>query len=135
MSKFMEEFKAFALKGNVLDMAVGVIIGAAFKAIVDSLVADIISPILGCLGGVNFTDMALVLFDGKVSIGWGNFVMAIINFIIMAFVLFNIVRTANKVKAMTEKKEEEPEPEAEPEPTKEEVLLTEIRDALKDLKK
>ncbi len=135
MGKFMEEFKAFALKGNVLDMAVGVIIGAAFKAIVDSLVADIISPILGCLGGVNFTDMALVLFDGKVSIGWGNFVMAIINFIIMAFVLFNIVRTANKVKAMTEKKEEAPEPEAEPEPTKEEVLLTEIRDALKDLKK
>ena len=63
MGKFMEEFKAFALKGNVLDMAVGVIIGAAFKAIVDSLVADIISPILGCLGGVNFTDMALVLFD------------------------------------------------------------------------
>ena len=134
MGKFMEEFKAFALKGNVLDMAVGVIIGAAFKAIVDSLVADIISPILGCLGGVNFTDMALVLFDGKVSIGWGNFVMAIINFLIMAFVLFNIVRAANKVKAMTEKKEE-PEPEAEPEPTKEEVLLTEIRDALKDLKK
>ena len=135
MGKFMEEFKAFALKGNVLDMAVGVIIGAAFKAIVDSLVADIISPILGCLGGVNFTDMALVLFDGKVSIGWGNFVMAIINFIIMAVVLFNIGRAANKVKAMTEKKEEEPEPEAEPEPTKEEVLLTEIRDALKDLKK
>ena len=134
MGKFMEEFKAFALKGNVLDMAVGVIIGAAFKAIVDSLVADIISPILGCLGGVNFTDMALVLFDGKVSIGWGNFVMAIINFLIMAFVLFNIVRAANKVKALTEKKEE-PEPEAEPEPTKEEVLLTEIRDALKDLKK
>ena len=135
MGKFMEEFKAFALKGNVLDMAVGVIIGAAFKAIVDSLVADIISPILGCLGGANFTDMALVLFDGKVSIGWGNFVMAVINFIIMAFILFNIVRTANKVKAMTEKKKEEPEPEAEPEPTKEEVLLTEIRDALKDLKK
>ena len=134
MGKFMEEFKAFALKGNVLDMAVGVIIGAAFKAIVDSLVADIISPILGCLGGVNFTDMALVLFDGKVSIGWGNFVMAIINFIIMAFVLFNIVRTANKVSEMTKKKEE-PEPEAEPEPTKEEVLLTEIRDALKELKK
>ncbi len=125
----MEEFKAFALKGNVLDMAVGVIIGAAFKAIVDSLVADIISPILGCLGGVNFTDMALVLFDGKVSIGWGNFVMAIINFIIMAFVLFNIVRTANKVSEMS-KKPEEPEPEAEPEPSKEEVLLTEIRDLL-----
>lgn len=134
MGKFMEEFKAFALKGNVLDMAVGVIIGAAFKAIVDSLVADIISPILGCFGGVNFTDMALVLFDGKVSIGWGNFVMAIINFIIMAFVLFNIVRTANKVSEMSKKKEE-PEPEAEPEPTKEEVLLTEIRDALKELKK
>ena len=129
MGKFMEEFKAFALKGNVLDMAVGVIIGAAFKAIVDSLVADIISPILGCLGGVNFTDMALVLFDGKVSIGWGNFVMAIINFIIMAFVLFNIVRTANKVSEMN-KKAEEPEPEAEPEPSKEEVLLTEIRDLL-----
>ena len=134
MGKVMEEFKAFALEGNVLDMAVGVIIGAAFKAIVDSLVADIISPILGCLGGVNFTDMALVLVDGKVSIGWGNFVMAIINFIIMAFVLFNIVRTANKVAEMSKKKEE-PEPEAEPEPTKEEVLLTEIRDALKELKK
>ena len=130
MGKFMEEFKAFAFKGNVLDMAVGVIIGAAFKAIVDSLVADIISPILGCLGGVNFTDMALVLFDGKVSIGWGNFVMAIINFFIMAFVLFNLVRTANKLREMTEKKEEEA-PEEEPEPTKEEVLLTEIRDLLK----
>ena len=134
MGKFMEEFKAFAFKGNVLDMAVGVIIGAAFKAIVDSLVADIISPIIGCLVGANFTDMALVLFDGKVSIGWGNFVMAIINFFIMAFVLFNLVRTANKLREMTEKKEEEA-PEEEPEPTKEEVLLTEIRDALKELKK
>ena len=134
MGKFMEEFKAFAFKGNVLDMAVGVIIGAAFKAIVDSLVADIISPIIGCLVGANFTDMALVLFDGKVSIGWGNFVMAIINFFIMAFVLFNLVRTANKLREMTAKKEEEA-PEEEPEPTKEEVLLTEIRDALKDLKK
>ena len=134
MGKFMEEFKAFALKGNVLDMAVGVIIGAAFKAIVDSLVADIISPIIGCLVGANFTDMAVVLFDGKVTIGWGNFVMAIINFFIMAFVLFNLVRTANKLREMTEKKEEEA-PEEEPEPTKEEVLLTEIRDALKELKK
>ena len=134
MGKFMEEFKAFAFKGNVLDMAVGVIIGAAFKAIVDSLVADIISPIIGCLVGANFTDMAVVLFDGKVTIGWGNFVMAIINFFIMAFVLFNIVRTANKLRELN-KKEEAPEPEAEPEPTKEEVLLTEIRDALKDLKK
>ena len=134
MGKFMEEFKAFAFKGNVLDMAVGVIIGAAFKAIVDSLVADIISPIIGCLVGANFTDMALVLFDGKVSIGWGNFVMAIINFFIMAFVLFNLVRTANKLREMTAKKEEEA-PEEEPEPTKEEVLLTEIRDALKELKK
>ena len=134
MGKFMEEFKEFAFKGNVLDMAVGVIIGAAFKAIVDSLVADIISPIIGCLVGANFTDMAVVLFDGKVTIGWGNFVMAIINFFIMAFVLFNLVRTANKLREMTEKKEEEA-PEEEPEPTKEEVLLTEIRDALKELKK
>ena len=135
MGKFMEEFKAFAFKGNVLDMAVGVIIGAAFKAIVDSLVADIISPIIGCLVGANFTDMAVVLFDGKVTIGWGNFVMAIINFFIMAFVLFNIVRTANKLRELNKKEEAEPEPEEEPEPTKEEVLLTEIRDALKDLKK
>ena len=134
MSKYMDEFKAFALKGNVLDMAVGVIIGAAFKGIVDSLVADIISPVLGVIVGVNFSDMAVTLFDGKVSIGWGNFVMAIINFVIMAFVLFNIVRGANKIADAT-KKPEEPKEEKEPEPTKEEVLLTEIRDALKDLKK
>lgn len=121
----LQEFKDFIQRGNVLDLAVAVIIGGAFGAIVTSLVDDIITPIIGVLmGGVNFSGMGIEI--GDALIGYGNFIQAIINFLIIAFVLFMIVKAANAAK-----KEEEAAPAAPPEPTKEEVLLTEIRDLLK----
>ncbi len=107
MKKFMEEFKAFINRGNVIDMAVGVIIGGAFKTIVDSLVTDIINPLIGCIGGLDFTAYKLPL-KGEAVLNYGNFITAIINFLIMAFVIFLIISTINKVSAkMTKKKEEE----------------------------
>ena len=138
MKGFMEEFKTFAMKGNVLDMAVAVIIGGAFGTIITSLVEDIIMPLLGILlGAMNIAELAFTvpnpLGGDPVSVLYGNFLQKVLNFILIAFSVFLIVKAANK---MTAKKEEEaPEEEAEPEPTKEEILLTEIRDALKDLKK
>lgn len=99
------------MRGNVLDLAVGVIIGAAFQAIVTSLTTDIISPILGLFGGMNFDQYALTI--GDVSIGYGKFLTAVINFIIMAFVIFLIVKLVNKIMAIG-KKPEEPEEPAEP---------------------
>ena len=117
-----QEFKAFIAKGNVLDLAVAVIIGGAFGAIVTSLVNDIIMPIIGIiLGGKDFTTLALNV--GDASITYGNFIQAIINFLIIAFVIFMIVRTANKTK-----EEAPPPPPAGP---SSEDLLTEIRDLLK----
>ena len=107
MKKFFDEFKAFISRGNVMDMAVGVIIGASFKAIVDSLVADIINPLLGLFGGMNFSDYKLKLI-GDATLNYGNFITAIINFVIMAFVIFCIVKFMNGVSArFTKKKEEE----------------------------
>ena len=111
MKKFFSEFKTFIMRGNVLDLAVGVIIGAAFQAIVTSLTTDIISPILGLFGGMNFDQYALTI--GDVSIGYGKFLTAVINFIIMAFVIFLIVKLVNKIMAIG-KKPEEPEEPAEP---------------------
>lgn len=98
MKKFFGEFKTFIMRGNVLDLAVGVIIGAAFQAIVTSLTSDIISPILGLFGGMNFDQYALTI--GDVSIGYGKFLTAVINFIIMAFVIFLIVKLVNKIMAI-----------------------------------
>lgn len=98
MKKFMEEFKTFINKGNVMDMAVGVIIGAAFKAIVDSLVNDIISPILGIAGGVDFSAVKIHLI-GDSYINIGNFINAVINFILMALILFLIVKFMNRATA------------------------------------
>ena len=104
----IQEFKAFIAKGNVLDLAVAVIIGGAFGAIVTSLVNDIIMPLIGViLGGTDFTTLAITV--GDASITYGNFIQAIINFLIIAFVIFMIVRTANNAK-----KKEEPKPAAEP---------------------
>ena len=125
MKKFMEEFKTFAMRGNVMDMAVGVIIGGAFKAIVDSLVGDIISPLLGSLMGTALAEKAVEI--NGASLTWGAFVTAIINFIIVAFVLFLVIKAVNAMK-----KKEEPAPEPEPEPVKsdETLLLEEIRDLL-----
>ena len=119
----IQEFKAFIAKGNVLDLAVAVIIGGAFGAIVTSLVNDIIMPLIGViLGGTDFTTLAITF--GEASITYGNFIQAIINFLIIAFVIFMIVRTANNMK---KQEEEAPAPAG---PTTEE-LLAEIRDLLK----
>ena len=108
MKKFLEEFKTFALKGNVMGMAVGVIIGAAFQAIVSSLVSDIISPLLGSFAGMNF-DTLSVSINGS-TLAYVKFITAVINFLIMAFVLFMIVKTINKISSMLhEEKVEENE--------------------------
>ena len=129
--KLLDEFKAFALKGNVVDMAVGIIIGAAFGKIVTSLVNDIILPPIGLLmGGVDFKDLTIVLKEvvGKnpaVTINYGNFIQVIIDFLIVAFAIFMVI----KAMAMAKRKETAA-PEA-PAPSKEEILLTDIRDLLK----
>ena len=108
MKKFMKEFREFAMQGNVLDMAVGVIIGAAFGAIINSLVNDIISPLIGLLFDTDFS--ALVATVGNVEIAYGAFITAIINFILIALVLFCIIKAANKAKDAASKKEPEAEP-------------------------
>ncbi len=129
MKKFLTEFKEFIAKGNVMNMAVGIIIGAAFTAIVNSLVADIITPILGLIiGGLDFSTLSFGI--GEANIMYGNFIQAIITFLLTALVIFWIMKAINKMMTMN-KKEEAPEPEAEPEPTNEEKLLAEIRDLLK----
>ena len=120
------EFKKFAFKGNVIDLAVGVVIGAAFGKIVSSLVKDIITPLLGMvLGGVDFTDLKITF--GKSSIMYGNFIQTIFDFLIIAAAIFMFVKVFNK---LTSKKRRRKEEEI-PEPTKEEELLGEIRDLLK----
>ncbi len=133
MKKLLEEFKEFALKGNVMDMAVGVIVGGAFSSIVSALTDNILNPIIACICG---TEIGLVSPLGNTGqvINWGAFISAIINFLILAFVLFLILKAVNKMTALT-KKEEEPEPEAEPEPSEEVKLLTEIAAELKKLNK
>lgn len=134
----MQDFKAFAMRGNVIDMAVGVIIGAAFGKIVSSLVADIIMPPIGLLvGGVNFTDLSwtmkpAVILDGvqktaAVTLNYGNFLQATFDFIIIAFAIFIFIKMITN---LTKKKEETPA--TPPTPSKEEVLLSEIRDLLKE---
>lgn len=133
MKKFFEEFKAFALKGNMMDMAIGVIIGGAFSTLVTSLTDNLISPILGILGKVNFDAMMWDVFgDGKLVFKYGAFITAIINFLIMAFVLFCIVKAMNKLMEMGKHEEAAPaEPEAPAAPTQEELLA----DILAELKK
>ena len=136
MGKFIEEFKAFAVKGNAVDMAVGVIIGGAFGKIVSSIVDDIIMPPIGYLiGGVNFSDLKVVLpaiIEGQESatINYGNFIQTLIDFIIIAFCVFMLVKGINKLKKKEEEKPAAPAPA--PEPSAEEKLLTEIRDLLKN---
>ncbi len=105
MKGFFGEFKKFILRGNVIDLAVGVIIGAAFQAIVTSLVDDIISPLIGLVANTDLSDMVSVV--NGVEIKWGSFITAIINFIIMAFVIFLIVKGINKMVELGKKKEEE----------------------------
>ena len=135
MAKFIQEFKEFAVKGNVMDMAVGVIIGGAFGKIVSSLVADIIMPPIGwIIGGVNFSDLKYELpavIDGQepATIAYGSFIQSCIDFLIIAFCIFLMIKGITKLtKKKEEPKAEEPAPA--PEPTAEEKLLTEIRDLL-----
>ncbi len=131
--KLVDEFKSFVMKGNVIDMAVGIIIGLAFGKIVSSVVADIIMPPIGLLlGGVNFTDLKVVLKAATetvpaVSINYGNFIQVTIDFLIIAFVIFMLIKAMNVMK----RKEVAAPPPAPPALTKEEILLTEIRDLLK----
>lgn len=108
MKSFMNEFKEFAMRGNVMDMAVGIIIGAAFTAIVTSLVDDIISPLIGLFVKVDFTDLAANVMG--VDIRYGAFIMAIINFVIVAFVLFCIIKAMNKAAKLGKKEEEDAAP-------------------------
>jgi len=131
MKKFLEEFKAFALKGNVMDMAIGVIIGGAFSSIVAALTENILNPIIACLGG---TEIGLVTPLGNTGqvINWGAFISAILNFLILAFVLFLILKAVNKMMTIG-KKEEEPAPEPDPEPSDEVKLLTAICEELHKL--
>lgn len=125
---FFGEFKEFIARGNVMDMAVGVIIGGAFSAITSSLINDIIMPLLGILtGSISFADLSVEI--GGAVVTYGNFVQAVLNFLVMAFVVFCLVKAMN---SFHRKKEEVPaEPAPEPEPSNEEKLLTEIRDLLK----
>ena len=137
----LKEFKDFAMRGNVIDLAVGVIIGGAFGKIVASLVADVIMPPIGLLvGGVNFTDLkcdlkAAEVVDGvekaAVTLNYGNFLQVTFDFIIVAFAIFMFIKGMNR---LNRKKEEAPAPAAPPAPSKEELLLTEIRDLLKEKK-
>ncbi len=136
----MQEFKEFAVKGNVVDMGVGIVIGAAFTSIVNSLVADIINPIIGVItGGIDFSNLFINLGEaeyaslsaaqaaGAPTVNYGLFINAIISFLIVSFVLFIIIKNVNRLRNMVD----EPEEEKEPEPSDEVKLLTEIRDALK----
>lgn len=137
-TKFIKDFKEFAIKGNAVQLAVGVIIGSAFGKIVSSIVDDIIMPPLGWLiGGVDFTDLKIKLPqnplnpDVQVTINYGNFVQATIVFIIVAFCVFLLVKG---MAALSRSNKEEEKPKAAPAPSKEEVLLTEIRDLLREQK-
>ena len=131
----IQEFKAFAVRGNVIDMAVGVVIGTAFGKIVSSLVADVVMPPIGLLvGGVDFTDLVIVLKAAEgdipaVSLNYGTFLQTVFDFLIIAFSIFMAVKAINRLK-----RKEAEAPTAPPAPTKQELLLEEIRDLLKDRK-
>ena len=133
MKKFFGEFKKFITRGNVLDMSVGVIVGGAFSSIVSALTDNILNPIIACFGG---TEVGLVTKLGNTGqvIDWGAFITAVINFLIMAFVLFTILKAINKITSLA-KKEEDEAPAEEPEPSDEVKLLTEIAEQLKKLNK
>lgn len=128
----LKEFREFAVKGNVVDMAVGIIIGAAFGKIVSSLVGDVVMPPVGLLvGGVDFSNLVVVLKEASgevpaVTINYGKFIQTVLDFTIVAFAIFAIIKMMNSLK-----REKEAAPPAPPAPTREEELLTEIRDLLK----
>ena len=128
----MQEFKTFAMRGNVVDMAVGIVIGGAFGKIVSSFVADVIMPPIGLIiGGVDFSNLAITIQEAvgdtaAVTVNYGVFIQTVLDFVIVAFAIFMVIKGMNSLK-----KKEEEAPAAPPEPPKEEILLTEIRDLLK----
>lgn len=128
----MSEFRDFAMRGNVVDMAVGIVIGGAFGKIVSSFVNDVLMPPIGmAVGGVDFTSLALTLKEASgdvaaVTLNYGSFIQTVIDFIIIAFAIFMVIKAMNSMK-----KKEEQAPAAPPKPSAEETLLTEIRDLLK----
>lgn len=127
MRSFFDEFKKFIMRGNVVDLAVGLVIGAAFTTIVNSLVKDIFMPIIGLItGGFDVSGQTVTLY-GDAKLGWGNFVQAVISFLIVAFCMFMVVKGMNKLK---DSKAKDPAPPPEPSPT--EKLLGEIRDLLRN---
>ncbi len=130
---FLTEFKEFALKGNVMDMAIGVIIGGAFQDIVTALTENFINPIIGCIGGAEVEGKIHLV--GNQYINYGAFITAVINFLIMAFVLFLLMKGVKSIMELGKKKEAEAAAEAAAEPSKEELLLTEIRDLLAEQNK
>jgi large conductance mechanosensitive channel len=146
MKKFFADFKAFITKGNIIDMAVGVIIGGAFGKIVTSLVNDVIMPPIGLVvGGVDFTDLKLTLkqqvldaagevLTPAVTWNYGAFLQQVVDFTILAFCVFMMVKVMNRLTIKKKEEEPAPAPAPEPEPTKEELLLAEIRDLLKERK-
>lgn len=130
MSKFIDEFKAFAMRGNVLDMAVGVIIGGAFGKIVSSVVDDLLMPIIGMItGGVDFSNLSVKI--GEAEVKYGNFIQNTVDFLIVAFCIFLMLKGINKLTAKKKEEEKPAEPAAPAGPTQEE-LLAEIRDLLKN---
>ena len=128
----MSEFKSFAMRGNVIDMAVGIVIGGAFGKIVSSFVSDVLMPPIGMMmGGVDFSDLAVVLQEASgdvaaVTLNYGSFIQTVVDFLIIAFAIFMVIKAMNNMK-----KKEEAAPEAPPKPSAEVELLTEIRDSLK----
>ena len=130
----VKEFKAFAMRGNVVDMAAGIVVGGAFGKIVSSFVADVIMPPIGILiGGVDFTDLAVTLRKASgevaaVTLNYGKFIQSVVDFVIIAFAIFIVIKGMNTLK---KKEAAAPAPVAPPVPTREEMLLTEIRDLLK----
>ncbi len=131
MKKFLREFKEFAMRGNVMDLAVGVIVGGAFSSITTSLINDILMPVIGIfVSEASFADLTVTV--GSAVVAYGNFIQAVINFLIMAFVVFCMVKGINR---LSRKKEEAPPPPPPPAPSQEEKLLTEIRDLLREQRK
>lgn len=141
--KFLSDFREFAVKGNVIDMAVGVIIGGAFGKIVTSLVNDVIMPLVGrAIGGLDFKGLKWILQDAvmdgdtvvtpEVAVNYGNFIQNVVDFVIIAFCIFVMIKLIMNLKRKKEEPVQEPAPAPAPEPTNEEKLLTEIRDLLKE---
>ncbi len=127
MKKFLREFKDFAMRGNVMDLAVGVIVGGAFSSITTSLINDILMPVIGIfVSQASFADLSFTI--GEAVITYGNFIQTVLNFVIMAFVVFCLVKTVNRIA----KKKEDAPPPSPPAPSNEEKLLMEIRDLLKN---